>query len=244
MTNAYDLIAEDFVADLVALSALVQGAHAPTSSPRAKIASINSATLLLAATFEEFVREMGRQFARDVVARTSDPRKLPRKLTATAWKRTLEHLARAKIDTGGTPLSIEHISLDSRAKFEAVWEFLAGDISQDIYTPLIHNDNNMRPGEINSIFSVCDLSNACMKLCEHASMKEHFGHDDPGKVHGMFLTFLNDFMEQRNDIAHALNAGSSSGPDIFEGYIDTFRVIATAFGAQLPEQLPQVTEEE
>jgi len=239
VATSYDLIAEDFLSDLAALSNLVQSAHNSGSSAKARVASVNSATLLLAATFEEFVRQLGRQFARDVVSRTIDPKKLPKKLTATAWKRTLENLARAKIDTGGTPLSLEHISADSRVKFDAVWAFLGGDISQDIYDSLIHNENNMRPSEINAVFSICDLPNICLKICDHEVMKNHFGEEDSGKVHGMFLTSLNDFMEMRNDIAHSLNAGSSAGPDKFYGYVSTFNAIALALATRLPDSLPR-----
>ena len=83
MATSYDLIAEDFLSDLAALSNLVQAAHSSGSSAKARVASVNSATLLLAATFEEFVRQLGRQFARDVVSRTSDPKKLPKKLGAS-----------------------------------------------------------------------------------------------------------------------------------------------------------------
>lgn len=228
------------MADLAALSELVGAAHGGGTSPKTRIASVNSATLLLAATFEEFVRELGRQYARDMVARTGDPRQLPKKLTATAWKRTLEHLARAKIDTGGTPLSLEHISVDSRAKFDAVLAFIGGDFSQDIYSTLIHNENNMRPGEINAVFSVCDLSNVCQKISEHEKLKACFGEEDSGKVHGKFLIWLNDFMEIRNSIAHALNLGSSVGPDDFASWVRTFEAVAHSLAGTLPSNLPAV----
>lgn len=240
MTASYSLIAEDFLADLVALADLVQEAHKVGISARTRVASINSATLLLASTFEEFVREMGRQYAKDVVARTVDPKKLPKKLAATAWKRTLEQLARAKIDTGGTPLSIEHISTDARLKFDTVLAFLGGDVSQDIYNALIHNESNMRPGEINAIFSLCDLSDVCRKVCEHEILIQHFHAEDAGATHGRFLTSLNDFMEVRNGIAHALNAGSSVGPESFNAYIAEFKAFACALAAKLPGYLPPV----
>ncbi len=159
-------------------------------------------------------------------------------LTATAWKRTLENLARAKIDTGGTPLSLEHISAESRAKFDSVWAFLGGDVSQDIYDSLIHNENNMRPSEINAVFSICDLSDVCLKICDHEKMKDHFGEEDKGKVHSRFLTSVNDFMEMRNDIAHSLNAGSSAGPEIFYSYVSTFQAVAVALAERLADSLP------
>ncbi|MCE8420013.1 hypothetical protein LZ190_15100 [Rhodovulum sulfidophilum] len=238
MTSSYDLIAEDFLEDLGALSDLVNAAHNAGTTPKTRIASVNSATLLLAATFEEFVREMARQFARDTVSRTLDTRQLPKKLTATAWKRTLENLARARIDTGGTPLSLEHISSDSRAKFDAVLAFLGGDKSQNIYPTLIHNESNMRPNELNNAFSVCDLKDVCRKISDHNKLKECFGEDEAGKVHGKFVVWLNDFMETRNSIAHALNLGSSAGQEDFVSWVRTFEAVALALAGTLPDHLP------
>ncbi|QBJ15515.1 hypothetical protein EYD00_18925 [Agrobacterium sp. 33MFTa1.1] len=239
MTNNYDLIGEDFIADLDALCGVVRLISASKVSSKARVASINSAILLMAATFEEFIRQMGRQFAKDLVTQTKDPKKLPRKLPATAWRRTLEHLAREKIDTGGTSLSLEHISASSRLKFDTVCSFLGGDVSQDIYKMLIHNDNNMRPNEINSIFSVCGLSDVCNLVCKHEVMKEHYGLQEQGKVHGQFVTSLNDFMEMRNDIAHALNVDSSVGAETVYKFADEFKALAVALAAELPDHLPE-----
>ncbi len=238
MTGSYDLIAEDFLSDIGALSELVSAAHVAGTSPKTRVASVNSATLLLAATFEEFVREMARQFARDTVTRTADPRKLPKKLTATAWKRTLESLARARIDTGGTPLSLDHIASDSRTKLDAALAFIGGDTTQDIYPVLIHNESNMRPNELNNAFSLCDLKDACLKISDHEILKECFGEEETGKVHGKFILWLNDFMETRNSIAHALNSGRSAGREDFVSWARTFKAIALALAGTLPDHLP------
>lgn len=101
MTTTFDVISDDFLSDLEAISDLVSLVANGGGTSKSRVASINSATLLLAATFEELVREMCRQYAREVVSRTPSVVDLPRKLTATAWKRSLEELARAKIDSGG-----------------------------------------------------------------------------------------------------------------------------------------------
>lgn len=242
MATAFEVITEDFHQDLVAIFDLVSAVEGASSSAKARVASINSATLLLAATFEEYVREMGRQYARELVERLNDPNKLPRKLTATAWKRTLEHLARAKIDTGGTPLSLDHISADSRSRFDAVWSFLGGDLSQDIYASLIHNENNMRPGEINAVFSICDLKDVCQKISSVEAFKAFFEEDDSGKVHGHLLRSMNDFMEKRNDIAHSINSSTSIGSEDFQRYLGLMKAFSQALVVCLAENLPASVE--
>ena len=47
---------------------------------------------LLAATFEEFVREMARAYARAVVASSKSIEMLPSRLAHAAWRRTMETL--------------------------------------------------------------------------------------------------------------------------------------------------------
>lgn len=207
-------------------------------SPKVRIAAVHSTTLLLAATFEEFIREMGRQFARETVGRTGSASDLPRKLSATAWKRTLEALARAKIDTGGTNHSLEAIAKNSQSQFDAVCGFISGDLTQDIYRSLVHNENNMRPNEINAVFKICELADVCSKLSDKAIFLQYFEETEPGKAHGQFLTRLNDFFERRNEIAHSLNAASSDGPSQILKDVEMFKVTASALAETLPLHLP------
>lgn len=238
MASIFDVISDDFLSDLQAISDLVILVENGGGSSKSRIASINSATLLLAATFEEFIREMGRQYAREFVQLTPDPRSLPRKLSATAWKRTLEELARAKVDTGGTPVPLAHIAASARSSFDAVCKFLEGDFSQDIYGTLVHNENNMRPQQINAVFSISNLSDICGKISDHALMKTHFGEEESGKAHGKLIVSLNDFMEKRNAITHALNPGASVSAGDFMHDVELMKAIALSLAACLPAQLP------
>lgn len=242
MTTIFDAVADDFVADLDAISELIAVAQGAGRSPKSRIAAVNSLTLFLTATFEEFVREMGRQYAREIVARNVDSERLPRRLTATAWKRTLEDLAKAKIDTGGTQISLALIARNAKSSFDAVCKFLEGDKTQDIYGPLIHNENNMRPGQLNAIFAICDLKDVCCKISDKRPLKEYFDEEESGKSHGKILVRLNDFIEKRNDIAHSLNPGNSSVPDQLLDEIKFFRALASSLAETLPQELPAQVE--
>lgn len=238
MSDIFGIVAEDFLEDLAAISALVDSTQDNRVSPKVRVAAVHSTTLLLAATFEEFIREMGRQFAREVVGRTGSPNDLPRKLSATAWKRTLEALARAKIDTGGTNQSLESIARESQSQFEAVCGFIGGDLTQDIYRSLVHNENNMRPNEINAVFKICDLPDICSKFADKKPFLDYFEETEPGKAHGQFLTRLNDFFERRNEIAHSLNAASSEGPNQLLNDVQMLKITAQALAVTLPLHLP------
>ncbi|MGB0853042.1 MAG: HEPN domain-containing protein [Pikeienuella sp.] len=239
MSTIFDAISDEFLADLTAISELVSVVETSANSARSRVASVNSSTLLLAARFEEFIREQGRQYAREMVQLQADPSTLPRKLSATAWKRTLEELARAKIDTGGTAVSLETVSRDARSRIDAVCRFLEGDLTQEIYGPLVHNESNMRPAQLNAIFAICDLKDVCRKASDKQPLLGFFSDDDSGRVHGMLLTRLNDFMEKRNNIAHSLNPGNSSSATSLFDDIAFFRSFGLSIAETLPMHLPQ-----
>lgn len=230
MASGYEVIAEEFVDDMEAIRSLVETFSDPQKSAKARLAAANSATLLVAATFEEFIREMAREFARAVVTRTESFEKLPPKLAATAWKRTMDGLAKVRFDD---TQSADNIFRTTQARFTVIYEFCKGDLTQDIYRDLIHNENNMRPGEINGLFKVSGLSDVCKKASDKQCLLDFFGEVEPGKAHGKVLAGLEDFFERRNAIAHALNPGQSSGPDQIINDIDMLEV----FGKALRETL-------
>ena len=236
MTTEFAAITDEFDNDLDAIRSLVNTFDDPRqSTPKVRVSAANAATLLLAATFEEFVRAMARAYARAVVDAAGSFAKLPRKLANTAWRRTMETLARLRIDDRARFSSADGVS-DPQTRFEIIYEFCKGDLAQDIYNDLIFNENNMRPREINSLFSVSGLTNVCRKVSDKEAVVEHFDEHDRDKAHGQLISSLDEFFDRRNGIAHSLNSGSSSSPDRIRTDIDTFCV----FGKSLCETLNSI----
>ncbi|MBP1862154.1 HEPN domain-containing protein [Rhizobium herbae] len=232
MTTVFEVIAEEFIDDMEAIRSLVVTFSDPKQLSKARIAAANSATLLVAATFEEFVREMAREFARAVVAGTESFDKLPANLASTAWKRTMDGLAKVKFDNAKKAGS-ENIFGAAQARFTMIYEFCKGDLSKDIYRELIHNENNMRPREINGLFKVSGLKDVCSMASDKQPMLDAFGVTDAGKAHGRFVESLENFFERRNEIAHSLNAKQSSSPE----QITTDIEMLESFGRALCETL-------
>jgi hypothetical protein len=193
----------------------------------------------VAATFEEFVREMAREYARIVVTTTPSFDKLPKKLVSTAWKRSMEGLARLRFDVEES--ARERFMIDTQTRFSAAYLFVKGDLTQDIYRDLIHNENNMRPNEINSMFKVAGLSDVCAKVCDKPAMLLFFGETEAGKAHGKLVVALNDFFERRNGIAHALNPGQSSGPEQIVNDLDMLKAFSEAIFQTLDALTPRPT---
>jgi hypothetical protein len=198
VSTDFTIITEEFGDDLDAIRSLVNAFNDPHKGiPKARVAAANSATLLLAATFEEFVREMARAYARAVVAAADSFERLPPRLAGTAWRRTMETLARIRIDARSKVFSAESVFSDALTRFNIVYEFCKGDLSKDIYNELIYNENNMRPSEINSLFKVSELVDVCSKLADKKPLLENFGETEVGKAHGRLLSSLEEFFERR-----------------------------------------------
>ncbi len=233
--SIFDVVREDFVTELDAIRELVTTLDSHGGNAKARIAAANSATLLAAATFEEFTREMAREYARVVVTKAGSFDKLPKKMIQTAWKRSMEALARVRFDV--EPTAREGLTVDVLARFKAVYEFVRGDTSQDIYRDLIHNENNMRPNELNSLFGVSGLSDVCSKVCDKPAILAFFGETEVSKAHGKLLATLENFFNRRNEIAHALNPGQSSSPEQIKSDLDMFLAFSEALSQTLEKIL-------
>jgi RiboL-PSP-HEPN len=236
MGTIFEAIKEDFVGDLDAIRNLITTFSDPTQSPKIRIAASNSVTLLVAATFEEFVREMAREYARAVVKSTESFEMLPTNLASTAWKRTMDGLGKIKIDN--SQRSGTDVIGAAHARFVTIYEFCRGDLSKDIYRELIHNENNMRPMQINSLFKVSGLKDVCTKCSDKQPLLDVFGETEPEKAHGKLLSYMEDFFERRNCIAHALNPGQSSSPEQIATDIDMLESFGKALFQTLDAMAP------
>jgi hypothetical protein len=55
----------------------------------------------------------------------------------------MENLARVRFDVEQS--ARESLMVDTQARFSVIYEFVKGDLTQNIYQDLIYNENNMRP---------------------------------------------------------------------------------------------------
>ena len=223
MSTNFSVIADDFRVDLDAIRPLVETFnHHSKGKPRTRVAAANSATLLLAATFEEFVREMAREYARTVVSSTITVDRVPQKMLHSVWRRTMETLARHRNPFDAQGMSRNDGFKRAKSQFEAAYAFCKGDLTQDIYEELIYNEHHMRVSQINALFKVSNLGNVCKKLTDKKKLIEYFGVSDKESLHGLLIDKLDEFFERRNRIAHSLNTTQSSAPDHILMDIDMF----------------------
>jgi hypothetical protein len=202
MLTEFDVIFNEFSSELDALSEMALsptdiGPKGPTA--RARIAAGNGATLLLAATFEEYIRQQVRAAFRKKSKHATSIKDFPAKIASTVWKRSLEALART---------SFEDIEADSRktdARLAATLSFcLRKEITADVGEILSHNESNMRLQELGRLFNQIGLHDIVSVACEDDALQEMLGADTSGEARALLESRFSDFFRRRNEIAHAI----------------------------------------
>ena len=233
VASSFSVIVDDFDEELTSLGLLIEMGQARGVPRRTRVASINATTLMLAATFEEFIRQMAREKAIQVVNKARSVVDVPDRLLETAWKQTLAALARAKANGRSKREALRVSVTQARPKIDALCSFVEGDIKQDIYDHLIHNDYNMRPDEINKMFKISGQRSICHLVCQQASLKIFFDREDEDETHRDLKEALNHFINHRNEITHSLNSATSIGSEDVFRVIEMFRAFAKGLGAAL-----------
>ena len=243
MESPFRAVADEFCIEVRVLHDLVSSFENPEVQPRVRAAASNSAMLLLAATFEGFVRNMAREVARAAVAKAGVVAHIPNRILRTAWKRTFESIVRMDLPQNTRTRDIHEVVSKAEVQAKAVFTFLKGNTKQDIYTDLVQNDFNMRAQEINRLFGMSEVSDVCSLVSQELSVIDHF-HAEPTNATSVELgRFIDDFIQQRNHIAHALTSSYSVGPQEVCSHINTFCVFAQALCAVLERRFPSTTTE-
>jgi hypothetical protein len=240
VSTEFSVIVDDFHGALKPLNEIVKNGHSEQSTTLARVAYVNAATLLLAATFEEFARQMARQFAIQVVAGARSIDDVPDVLLETAWRRTFHTLTQSnKSDGVSKKEALRFSAKKARPTIDALCNFIEGDIDQDIFENLIHNENNMGSEEINRLFKIGGVTNVCLETCKNEALRTFFEADDDGATHAALLSALKRFFERRNQIAHSLNSKNSVSPNEILRDICMFVAFSSDLGRTLETKIAE-----
>ena len=229
MHSEFSVILEEFETDLQSLKKLVELGQDSENPSKVRLASINSITLILAATFEEFVRQMARKLAEQTVTNAKQVSDLPHALLENAWRRTLEDLRKSRFGQNSEKEVFAAAVNVARSKFESVFQLLEGnteDVGQSFFVNIIRNERHMRAQEITRLFKACGMEGVCVQLCGNGSLMAYFKEDDKSRTNDYFNEKLEDFFKRRNIIAHSLGAQSSPGDKTLIEDLEFFRALA------------------
>ncbi len=235
----FSIIVEDFDEELKSLRELVEIGTVKSASAKTRVAAVHATTLMLAAAFAEFVQEMAREYAMQIVHSACNLSDLPDAILETAWKRTFQDLVRSKASGSSKREWLGLAAKRTRPTIDALCAFIEGDITRYCFAHLIRSDRNMRVIEINKLFKVSGLADICSKSCEQTSLREFFQQEDVGKSCSEFHAALEHFVNRRNEVAHSLNATISSAPDVVSRDIEMFRAFSKDLGTTLEAAIGQ-----
>jgi hypothetical protein len=225
LSGELSAIHDEFVGELRGIREFARPTEGGTTnvlSGRARIAAANGATLLLAALYEECIRQMVRSVFN---FRRSSPKgraEFPEKLPSAIWRRSLELLARKQFD------DLVRDGSQTDAYLRNVVTFcIKGDLSADVASAVAHNDNNMRPEEMGKLFNQIGITGIVSKLGESPPIQAYFAVDNPGIAGENTRSALEDFFRRRNEIAHAIQIGASDGPASLAKDVDFFEAVSS-----------------
>lgn len=228
-------ICEEFNAELVGLLDFAQigksGSDA-SLSPRARIAAANGATLLLAALYEECIRQLVKSVFNQRKAKAAGIKDFPETLTAAVWKRSFEKISRRPFDEVKASFSSMNTEIRSIMSF-----CLKGDLDSDVSSVIAHNDNNMRPDEMAKLFKQIGISSVVSKIGACESMKKFFAMENSNKCAEEVRSNIEDFFRRRNEIAHAIQVSSSMGPSEIAKDVDLFKAVTSSLAEILSAEI-------
>lgn len=230
MFPKFDSITRDFRDDLDSIRVMVSNLNLPSTQPRVRIKSTQSAILLIAADYEEYVRQMAHAHARTVAASASATKRLKEE----AWRSTFRKLSQTRIFNGGNEFRAQ-AKIDSEATIKSLFSFMTGEFDTDILHLAIRNQQNMKPSELNAMFKLSGVDNIANKICELDCLIQYFNADDSRMAHSLFVNRQNEFFLQRNNIAHSRAAVSSVSAEAVESHIELFDATAQAMTEYLVE---------
>jgi hypothetical protein len=236
MATTFDIIREDFSAELDTIRTLVATSdERDTTSTAVKIASSNASMLLLAASFEEFVRECVREFVVQIVSRAAQFADIPPNVGVAVWERAIYLLRGLRYGSRDFDRTQAVTSLTYLQDF-CLDETLATPVSDLV----AYNQNNLKCKEINDMFRRCGIADYCGALGRLDIFIDFFGSPSADKAHADFMSYLDNFYDSRNEVAHAIGSRKATGSTDIERHLDFFGCLAQAICADLNERAAAV----
>ncbi|MNF74854.1 hypothetical protein D3C84_568980 [compost metagenome] len=120
---------------------------------------------------------------------------------------------------------------------------LRKDLASDVAKTVAHNVNNMRPQQMAELFKDIGILEIIKKSCSEPKLKALIGAAKKPELVSIVVLRVDSFFQRRNDVAHALQAGRSSGPGEILQDIELFRLFGKGLAAALDNEFPVLERE-
>jgi hypothetical protein len=205
------LVVEDADAEFDALRRLITFSNNALESGRglpaqAKLVASNASVLFIAAAFEEFVRQLGVAYAKQLVLKHAIPDDRLRSIKMGLWQRATQELTSKQLGTR------RFDEAQARIHLSVLKEFCL-DVSQLslMIDHAVYNTRNLRAEELNSLFKRLGVTDVCAKAGRSIEFRGFFLLNSVAAAQGEFTRFLNKFYDDRNAATHDLGAFRAAG---------------------------------
>jgi hypothetical protein len=190
-----------------------------------------SALVLLAAHFEEYIRQQVEEFARSAVVEYSFMEaEHQEKWLDNYWRAGSARLNRIRPKgdpawaTGAQTLLLSLLEYPVRQNNTS---FLADMLAE--------HENNMRWDTISEITARVGVQKLSDKLFKSSSLKAELGNPKKDIFTSALRARLNEFYAMRNGIVHSISQNTGIGPTIFTSWILFFRNFTKSFAIAMDE---------
>lgn len=195
--------------------------------------------VLLASSFEEFVREEVGQCA-DLLMTKYGALSLPiqHRIRGRYWEVLLSRLGMSNIMTKTKPKTPDPaLIVTARALLDTGRGFVMdGNAALLDRTNFYHSRSNFRPGIVNEIVSRVGIDDIIANAAATTKIKNHFGVTKKADSAERLVAKLEEFYALRNTIVHSLSGVTGVGVDTALDYIEVMELTAEGITGVLAQQ--------
>ncbi|WP_420479459.1 hypothetical protein [Brevundimonas sp. FT23028] len=180
--------------------------------------------VLIAAHFEECVRQQVEEYAKSLVASYGDIEEpLQAKMIDAYWKAGLSKLSRLRPKDDPAWAGLASTSLSSMLKFP-----VSGDDSHLVASWLCEHENNMRMDTVLLLTGRVGIKDLAGKLSKSAALKAVVGALKKDDFAVSLRVKLKEFYDLRNGVVHSISQNSGIGRTVFAQWAVFLRAFSTA----------------
>jgi hypothetical protein len=202
------------------LRATIVSLHAASQNAHAEMPIFNGVLLLyLAGRFENYVREIFEDLVNTLADECAEFAQLPKPMRENLVIYTAEVIA--------NPRKYGHAENGAAAFVRTLADNLSGQPLTAVNSKCLSiTSENMRPDVLADLFGRIGIKEVWEKIGHQAQVQQFFAVDQSEKATSLAKSFLKDFMELRNQIAHPSGALAWPRLDITLQHIQFCEVIA------------------
>lgn len=192
------------------------------------------ALVFLAASFEEFVREVAIQCGNYLTERYASLALPTRHAIRDAyWQATRDRLRFTKsvlVNKTPDPALLGQV----RSTLDALQGFVVNDDASKLSSAVFaYHSNNFRPGVVEEILGRLGIGKLLSSMAENSKLKAHFGVTKKEDCERQLRAKWNEFYEHRNRTVHSLGGASGYAVDAVVAYLVFFELIADSMKVTL-----------